>query len=196
MKAIEYARDGMFVPESLTREMIENTEIQKNQSILVLFSYEMLPILKELDYTDVTLAFDKPRTSIYNIAKYFGYKVKKLEEIENMKFDVGLGNPPFQNTHTAKRWPLWHEFVLNSIERTDKVAMITPASLIGPGRVFDAIKNNLKVLNLNVKKHFNVGSSFCYFVYDISYKGKTKILTENGNFNIDLSRSEEHTSEL
>jgi Eco57I restriction-modification methylase len=125
LKAIEYARDGMFVPKDLTLELIEKSGCKKSASILVMFSYEMLPVLWEAGYTNVSLAFDKPRTSIYNIAKKFGNgKVYELEEIDVMKFDVVVGNPPFGDNENRT---LGKEFMFKAISLSKKhVAMILP----------------------------------------------------------------------
>jgi len=123
MKAIEYARDGMFVPEVLTRKLTSEIGFSKNQSILVLFSYEMLPILQELGYTNVIVAVDKPRTSIYNIAKYFGYEAKTIKEIENMHFDTIIANPPYKGNLHLK-------FLKWATEHGNRIAFIQPAAFL------------------------------------------------------------------
>ncbi len=56
-KALEYARDGMFVPAELTNQMLDKVSGDK---VLVLYSFEMLPLLHERGYTDVVLMTDDP----------------------------------------------------------------------------------------------------------------------------------------
>jgi len=109
---------------------------------------------------------------------------------KNMKFDAIVSNPPYQKEGNAKRWVLWHEFIKKSIDLSENVAMVVPASLVGPGSMFDTIKNNTRILNLDVKKHFAVGSTFCYFVYDKSFTGNTRIITDKNTFDIDLTNKQ------
>jgi len=115
------------------------------------------------------------------------YRVEKnyLECEETMKFDVVIGNPPYQRSDSkAKRWTLWEEFLNKSFELSDTVLMIVPQSLTSPGSSWDAIKDNTHVINIDIKDHFmNVGSYFCYFVYDKTRPvKKTKLISSDGIF--------------
>lgn len=75
-KALEYDREGMFVSEELTEEMIpKNTP--KDAEILVFHSYEMLPILHKKGFTDVTIGVDNNRKVVYSVAEKYGYKVQQ-----------------------------------------------------------------------------------------------------------------------
>lgn len=102
--------------------------------------------------------------------------------------DVIIGNPPFQRAdNAAKRWTLWEEFVNKSLDESNHVAMIVPQSLTSPGATWNRIKKHCKVLNVNIKHHFDVGSSFCYFVVDQTREfDSTKIISKDGEFNIDV----------
>jgi predicted RNA methylase len=106
----------------------------------------------------------------------------------DMKFDVVVGNPPYQKENsTAKRWTLWEEFVKFSKTIADTVVMVTPQSITSPG-TFDLIKDNATIINIDVSKHFNVGSTFCYWVIDTTKPSTgTKIITDNGEYHLDLS---------
>ena len=191
MKALEYVRDGMFVPSELTKEIISKMKVGKNKSILVLFSYEMLPVLCELGYGNVTLVVDNVKPVVYHVAKYYGYNVMTFEEIEEMKFDVVLGNPPYQDTkedgsRKSKTVNLWSKFIsvgMNISKSNGFVAMITPTSWTSPSsdvrgdytvdgntRLWDVFNSYSTYANVNdVAKHFKgVGSTFGYFIVDKS----------------------------
>jgi len=94
-----------------------------------------------------------------------------------MKFDVVLGNPPYQEvkadgSRKSKSTNLWSKFVHQSfklVKQNGFVALIIPASWLAPKR--DAVCELLtsyQLLSLNVgecKKYFpTVGSAFSYFV--------------------------------
>lgn len=117
------------------------------------------------------------------------YSVRKfLEEKIDMKFDVVVGNPPFQkNDNDAARWVLWTEFVKKAKELGTHVAMVTPQSITSPGMI-NLIQNNCEVLNIDVSKHFNVGSTFCYFVLNTEKTtSNTIIITDSEKINRDIT---------
>jgi len=130
-----------------------------------------------------------------NMNKLVGQYAKKpyekyLEmETGNMKFDVIVGNPPFQRSDTdAKRWTLWDQFVKKSFELADTVAMITPQSITSPGP-FTLIKDKATVINIDVSKHFNVGSTFAYFVaHNQKNPGNARLITDDGEFDHDIKK--------
>ena len=191
MKALEYVRDGMFVPPDLTKEIMSKVKVKKNKSILVLFSYEMLPVLKELRYTNVTLGIDNVTPVVYHMAKYYECKVVNVEDLEDMEFDVVLGNPPYQDTkedgtRKSKTVNLWSKFISLAMDissPTGRVAMITPNSWLSPSadlsgehkidgesRLWDVFNSYSTYANvIDVAQHFKgVGSTFGYFVVDKS----------------------------
>ncbi len=116
------------------------------------------------------------------------YEAKDYLEAQDMKKKIIVGNPPFQKANNkAKRWTLWEEFVNKSLDNSDNVAMIVPQSLTSPGATWDRIKKHCKVINIDIKKHFDVGSLFCYFVVDQTQEFETtKIVSSDGEFDIDI----------
>jgi hypothetical protein len=107
----------------------------------------------------------------------------------NMKFDVVVGNPPYQNTHGAKRWPIWHEFVAKSAELSNEhVLLVTPNSWIGAGKgeVKDTIWKSITKCSLDVDKYFNVGSTFSWFSLDVkNHSSSFEVKTPQGVFSVD-----------
>jgi hypothetical protein len=93
----------------------------------------------------------------------------------NMKFDVIVGNPPYQDSGKTqgKNSSLWTKFIITSnglIKENGYISFIVPISWIAPSEsqknelkdVF--FKNNLVYLNTECKNFFNVGSTFSYFI--------------------------------
>jgi len=110
-----------------------------------------------------------------NTKKLIGrYAVGGLEEMEqcNMKFDVIVGNPPYQgiNYSHAKVVPttLYIDFVEKALLLSDKVLMIIPSTWLFKPSAFRKIlltpsTNTIGLLDPAI---FNVGMSICYFDYD------------------------------
>lgn len=122
------------------------------------------------------------------VGQYAKKPYEKFLELDNsMKFDVIIGNPPFQRSDTdAKRWTLWDQFVKKSFELADTVAMVTPQSITSPGP-FAMIKEKATAINIDVSKHFNVGSTFAYFVaHNQKNQGNAKLITDHGEYDHDI----------
>ena len=123
------------------------------------------------------------------VGQYAKKSYEKFLQLDNtMKFDLVVGNPPFQKSNNeAKRWTLWDQFVKKSFELSDNVAMVTPQSITSPGP-FSLIKDRAEIINIDVSKHFNVGSTFCYFIGSNHKKpGLTRLITGDKEFTADVS---------
>jgi transposase-like protein len=112
-----------------------------------------------------------------------------LKENNMKKFDAIVGNPPYQKENSkAKRWTLWEEFVKKSKSLADTVIMVTPQSITSPG-TFNLIKDNATLINIDVSKYFDVGSTFCYWMIDTTKTSTvTKIVTDSNEYELDLSK--------
>jgi len=65
---------------------------------------------------------------------------------------------------------------------------VTPQSITSPG-TFDLIKDNATVINIDVSKYFNVGSTFCYWIIDNTTPStNTKIITDSKEYQLDLTK--------
>ena len=121
-----------------------------------------------------------------------GYNCISKDEffgLEDMKFDVLLGNPPYQEGHhKAKTSSLWKKFLEKSNELADKVSLIIPASFASPTKLFSFYKNNLSLIDLTVGDHFKgVGSSFCRIVLEKEKQKTCKIVTKGGTYQINMN---------
>ena len=109
----------------------------------------------------------------------------------NIKFDVILGNPPFQYKEgDTQAQPIWHLFVERSyelLENNGYLLFIHPSGwrdISGKGKqrnVFDFMKkNNLIYLNMNDfetgKKTFGVGTNFDYYVVQNTLTNSNKTI--------------------
>lgn len=94
-----------------------------------------------------------------------------LEEDKGMKFDVIIGNPPYQSTEDgSKRKKMWVEFASRSIDNADIVAMITPTAWQKTNsKYFTEISEKIKSKIISydsTDNYFNVGESTGYWIVD------------------------------
>ena len=121
----------------------------------------------------------------------------KPEEILKMKFDVIIGNPPYQLSDGsglgAGAIPIYQEFVEKSKKLNPRfLSMIIPARWFGGGRGLDAFRSEMiadkriRVLHdfLNASDCFTgveIKGGICYFLWDRDHPGKCVITTHNGD---------------
>lgn len=170
MRAIEYARDGMYVPPELTRSMLHGEK--RNKKIAVLSSYEMVPILNDMGFKDVTVVFDDARKSIHRVAERYNYSVMNLGDVWKMGFDTFVGNPPFNNKgkgavkNNTSGTSLWIEFlgiIPQHMKPNAECTLVLPRAVLNTNSVGYKKIAHMTVLEANTKidHHFNIGTKVC-----------------------------------
>ena len=104
----------------------------------------------------------------------------------NMKYDIILGNPPYQEELITKKGsakPLYNLFIEKSINMTNYLLFITPSRWFAGGKGLDNFRYKMKSSNkIKYIKHFDdataifgksveIKGGVSYFLYDNSHNG-------------------------
>lgn len=117
-------------------------------------------------------------------------------EIFKMKFDVIIGNPPYQmstgGSLDMQATPIYHEFIKQAKMLKPKfISMIIPSRWMNGGFALDAFRDemlddtSIKILHdyLSSDECFagiNLTGGVCYFLWERDYVGKCQIFTHEG----------------
>ena len=178
--------EGKYIrtPWELCTEIVEQIKHAvnnlSNTKVLVVDTVEFIPVLLSFGVNKCNITYVAPYEFKGKIAASLGATVVQeslLTWKTNMKFDVVVGNPPYQD---GKDKTFFQKFVNASLAMSDTVAMIIPATWTAPSgknkKFFSAITDNLIVYKFLARDAFPaVELSTCYFISDKSSTGDISI---------------------
>ncbi len=119
--------------------------------------------------------------------------IHELKNFKNMKFDVIIGNPPYQLNIGIEKddyaIPLYHRFIEQAIKLSPRyLTMIIPARWYAGGRGLDGFRSDmLHDERLSVIHDFpdssdcfngvNIRGGVCYFLWEKEHKGDCNVTT-------------------
>jgi len=188
---------------------IEDIDFRNKLCIDSLYGFDI-----DIRYVNVTIL------QLEEIQKYYGatkilkpniYNKDFLNTDINMKFDIVIGNPPYnwssdtgEDQRRNNRENLWSRFVIYSWKNLIKdggfIMMVTPNTWLSPStdyskfRIYDLMFSNddANPIHVNIDecgKHFKVGSTFSYYlVQNSKNQNNCHTITTNGQVNIDYSK--------
>lgn len=166
--------DGKYIrtPDALCFEIVE--QIAKSadftdKKFLVVDTVEFIPVLLTFGVKPCNITYVAPYVFKGQIASALGAIVIQeslLEWKTNMKFDVVIGNPPYQD---GKDKTFFQKFVNMSFKLADIVSMIIPATWTAPSgknkKFFSTVTENIVVYKFLGRTAFpDVELSTCYFI--------------------------------
>lgn len=121
----------------------------------------------------------------------------KHSDLPSMKFDVIIGNPPYQlpghnqNKSGHKLYSEFAKFALESVAPGGTISMLTPIGVFKKNKWFSLSKiEGIKTVDFTVSRHFKVGVTICKWTYEEGYKGEVEITTKDGTI------SQPHTEQI
>jgi hypothetical protein len=174
----------------------------KNKSILVLFNVEFVTDLlynKKVKPSQITFYSDHNKKT--ELVRLFGVKkiINTINEAHtSMKFDVVIGNPPYQDPSNPSR-KVWIEIILKSFDLVKEggvLCMITPNSWIlrPDGQKFKKVselfsKYQLKFVDLiSPNNYFNVGEDIGYWILESKSKYESTPIYATWDGSIDTKK--------
>ena len=187
--------DGKYIrtPWALCEEIVGQIAAVSplsGKKILVVDTVEFIPVLLAFGAEKRNITYVAPYEYKGMIASVIGVRVVQQNLLEwkpDMKFDVVIGNPPYQDGNKA----IWKNVIKNIYNKAAIVALVTPRTvvngevrndgLVTSANLFEKFKSEgyLHYIDYSASSQFNVGKEICAWIYIHNKKGTSLIVSED-----------------
>ena len=189
---------NVYTPEDLVKSIVDKLDVD-NKKILVLYNLEIVvALIHDYNVDPSSITFHSKQEKKMELSnKGMGTNITK-ELDTDMKFDVVIGNPPYQDGNKeGGQNKIYNQFSKKSLDLGNVVAFITPSSVLKKSKRFSLIGvPGLKHVDFTANDHFNVGVKICSWIVDRSYTGDVEVIHENGTVMIENNNSIHDPSEV
>jgi len=181
---------AIYTPQELAEEVLGKITLQGD--ILVMFNIEfVVSLVYTCNIAPENITFYSDHNNKSRICSKLG--VKYIDNLEtDMKFDVVIGNPPYQDDSTGnstKTTNLYTPFFYKGLELVKPngvLSMIIPSDWIGPNKsnfkTYMFNNRHLKEVTLHpYQKYFQVKKGTCNVIVDKTYNGDCRFEDVNAN---------------
>ena len=192
-------KEGKYVrtPWALCQEIVKQVKLAagdlSQSRVCVVDTVEFIPMLLMQGVNKNNITFVAPYEFKGKIAAGLGATALQCTLLDwetDMKFDVIVGNPPYQdkngNENSTNSTDLYTKFINRSLSLTQHyVALVVPSAWTGPRS--SSLKKVLFeehqpiLLNTHGKKWFDVSMNTCYFITEKHRKGHTMLTDAHNN---------------
>jgi hypothetical protein len=165
----------------LIQEITGQLSINKESNIAVMFTYEWALYLRYKGYKKVTLLTDEESTFFAGACNWIGAEYMTFNNIGNRKFDIVVGNPPFQDSNRSLNvrpgggkgniYPKFVDLAWELLKPEGEIGFVVPTSFFTNTQWLKPSKKNELTLSrqiccvkTGIESHFRVGTAICYFV--------------------------------